>query len=511
MNGLDEIEQKQDAGNPVDGKPGPMNEGMTAHDRRERDLNPHGDADCFLTIGEAAERMSHRTLSARQLVAGVLSRAERVNPRINAIITFNREKAVQLSMNPLPGPLSGIPVTVKDIFETKGLRTTASHARWIEHIPETDAPVVARLRTAGAILIGKTNLPEMALDSQTDSPLFGVTNNPWNLSCTPGGSTGGGGAAIAAGLSFLETGSDLLGSIRLPAHFCGVFGFVPTDGTLSTAGSLLEKPKSFLMGRFLRTGFLARCVADLETAWRVTVGPVPEERDLVGPDTAFCPIPQPGDIRLAWSWNLDFLPLASEVRAAMQEWRDVLTAMHVSLADLTTGEVAFKDASGAFLDLFGAEMAYHMPAAVRGLMTLAGNRQLHTDLKRVWAAEQKRSDVLSQVDALLEQVDALVCPVAAVTAYPHMKPDSRMGIQPVYKKGIMVDGKPVNYATANVGYTVPFSVTGNPVLVLPVGFTPAGLPVGIQLVGRRYHDAELFALGKALERHALTPRWAMRT
>ena len=459
---------------------------------------------CLQSAEQAMTRMQSGTLTASALMDAILERIERYNPALNAIVTLDatnarRQAAQQQAAHPKSGPLCGLPFTVKDIWQTQGLRSTAGHPAFKDFVPERDAAVVARLRKAGAILVGKTNLAEMAGDSQTDNPLFGRTNNPWDTARTPGGSSGGGAAAVAAGLSFLDVGNDMLGSVRIPAHFCGLCGFVPTSGTVPASGSLLPPVDSHMLRQFVRPGFLARDVETLETAWRATAGPDDENRDLFAVDVREHGTPTPQKLGMAWSWQLDHLPLDNAVRCVLEKWRAEVAAAGVSVTDLEAGTVPFPDASDAFLNLFLPATALRLPPAIRALARLGGSHGLHTDLGRVWAAERKRDDALCRLDQALAQAGGiLACPVAAVPAYPHQKPDGRMGFQPIYRKGLPVNGKPENYATVNVGYTVPFTVTGNPVLVLPAGLSAEGLPVGVQLVGRRFRDTALLAAGRAL-------------
>src|SRR5581483_396831 len=184
----------------------------------------------FATVKQCSQAICQRDVSSVEVVKVLLDRITRFNPRLNAIVTLDGENALAraeeadaaLSRGNSWGPLHGIPITIKDSLTTAGLRTTSGHPDLSNYIPTRDATVVARLRAAGAIILGKTNLPTLARDVQTDNPVFGRTNNPWNLDYTPGGSTGGGAAAVAAGLTPLDIGSDIGGSLRVPAHYCGV-------------------------------------------------------------------------------------------------------------------------------------------------------------------------------------------------------------------------------------------------------------------------------------------------
>ena len=198
----------------------------------------------FLTATQLAEKIRSGETTSLEVVQAFLKQIETYNPILNAIVTLDAQGALErakeadeaLARGELWGPLHGVPVTIKDSFSTAGMLSTSSHPPLADYVPPEDATVVARLRNAGAIILGKSNLPELAGDFQTNSPIFGITNNPWDLSVTPGGSSGGSAAAVAAGLSPLEIGSDLAGSIRIPSHFCGVFGMKPTEHLVSGFG-----------------------------------------------------------------------------------------------------------------------------------------------------------------------------------------------------------------------------------------------------------------------------------
>ena len=203
-----------------------------------------------LTVHQLAQAIRERKVSAVEVVQAHLNHIAQHNPALNAIVTLDEERALQrakeadaaLARGEMWGPLHGVPVTIKDAFETAGLRTTSSFPPLAHYVPKQDATIVARLRAAGAIILGKTNMPILTVDIQTNSPLFGRANNPWDLGRTTGGSTGGGAAAVAAGLSPLEVGSDGGGSIRIPSHFCGVFGLKPTEHLVPGTGHIPDLP-----------------------------------------------------------------------------------------------------------------------------------------------------------------------------------------------------------------------------------------------------------------------------
>jgi len=206
---------------------------------------------CFDSATEAARAIRKRQVSSVELTKHILKRIDQYNPSLNAIVTLIRDEALSkahtadeaLAKGQYLGPLHGVPITIKDAFEMASVRTTAGALRLADYIPKTDAVVVSRLRTAGAVILGHTNVPFMLGDWQSYNKIFGTTNNPWDLKRTPGGSTGGGAAALAAGLSYLSVGSDIGGSIRIPAHFCGLYGHKPTLGLIPEQGHIPPSPE----------------------------------------------------------------------------------------------------------------------------------------------------------------------------------------------------------------------------------------------------------------------------
>src|SRR5579859_385273 len=278
-----------------------------------------------LTASAALAELEAGDTTSERLVEGLLERIDRLNPQLNAIITLDgagarqRAKAADEARQrgECWGPLHGLPITIKDAFETAGMRTVSGYPPFSGHVPEKDAPPVARLRQAGAIIVGKTNLPTLANGIQCDNPVFGRTNNPWDVRRTPGGSSGGAAAAIAASLSFLELGSDIGGSLRIPAHFCGVYSLKLTAGRVSGQGHLASpKALSIPAGRggllkLASFGPMARSIDDLRLAFPI----------ITEPGTPGCE-PAPGkplaEMRLAWSDDFGGAPLDEATRHAMQ-------------------------------------------------------------------------------------------------------------------------------------------------------------------------------------------------
>jgi amidase len=472
-----------------------------------------------MSISEASRLMIAGRLSSVELVRACLSRIDAVNGKINAIVTLDREAALRQAAEVdadrmtkrRAGPLLGMPFTIKDNIETAGMRTTASHPPLGTHIPTRDATVVARLKAAGAILLGKTNLPELAMDFQTDSPVFGRSNNPHDLGRTTGGSSGGAAAAVASGMSFFDVGNDLLGSVRIPAHYCGVVGYVPSAGVIPRTGMIPLRPTSESVRQLPRMGILARSVTDAGLIARIGAG-------LDGHDTSAFPVPESywGDPiseadgtaaarprhppTLLVSPDAGGVPVSAETRAAFDTFIDALRISGASVRLLQKGEFDFSLARLTFLHLFYPAIGVSMPPVVRFLARrFGGMRFIDTSLRRYFSAEIARRDLMERLDALLADADALLCPVTSTPAFPHMKPARMNGPLPLYTGGIDVDGRTVDYGTAVVGFTLPFSTTGNPVVALPIGATSGGLPIGVQAVGRRFGDSSLLLTAIELE------------
>jgi len=241
----------------------------------------------FASALEAARAIRKRQVSSVELTQHILKRIDQHNPSLNAIITLVRDKALAraraadkaMAGGQCWGPLHGVPITIKDSFEIAGVRTAAGAPSLADYVPKEDAVAVSRLRAAGAVILGHTNVPTMLSDWQSYNKIFGTTNNPWDLKRTPGGSTGGGAAALAAGLSYLSVGSDIGGSIRVPAHFCGVYGHKPTLNVIPLRGHIPPPPgmRPFPLGDLPVAGPLARSAADLQLALQVLGGPDTEE------------------------------------------------------------------------------------------------------------------------------------------------------------------------------------------------------------------------------------------
>jgi len=469
----------------------------------------------FRTATELADFIRKRNISAQEVVRAHLDQIEKHNPRLNAVVTVDAEGALQraaeadraLARGELWGPLHGVPVTIKDAFETKGLRTTSSYRPLSNYLPDEDAPVVARLRAAGAVILGKTNMPELAMDFQSNSPLFGPARNPWDLQRTPGGSTGGGAAAVAAGLSPLEIGSDLGGSIRIPSHFCGVFGYKPTEHLVPSTGHIPEIPGQIRAVRHMEVcGPIARSIEDLIKVLPLLAGP--DGKDWEVPPLPLHPeaVPPFQGLRIAWTDDFGGVPVCREARDALAELAERLSAAGCRVERGSPESFAFEDAWETYGRIVGAEMGFNFPAGRRTASRLFGQvlfrrvplyraiiRGVTLQLGRYLAALARRDALISALDRFLACRDAWLCPVSATPAFTHRASGTTKVVEP-----LEVDGKRVEYYTANMSYTTPFNLTGNPVVVLPLTRSEQGLPIGVQVVGRRWRDMRLLAVATRL-------------
>jgi len=461
----------------------------------------------FPTASELAATVRSRKTTCVRVVERHLERIRLRNPPLNAIITLDEEGArrraaeadAQLARGEQVGPLHGVPFTVKDSFETAGLRTTAGYAPFARHIPAADAPVVARLKAAGAILIGKTNLPPLASGNQTSNPIFGRTNNPWNLTLTPGGSSGGSAAAVAAGLSAFDLGSDVGGSIRGPAHLCGVCGFKPSAGSLPLAGHLASArrlrpgPLLDVMLQFPVCGPLARSAEDLRLVYSaLEARPVADH------------VPNVATLRLAWTDDIG-MPMSASVRAVLGTAAERLRAAGAQVERHGSPGFDWDEAWEATGLCIGAFEAWRSPLPRRVLFRLAGpllargmdggvivdgffagTRAGDTELQRAFG---QRERLIAQMEAFLGRFDAWIGPVLPVVAYPHSRPGGSLAIE----------GRRVPETFLDLAFSGPFNLTGHPAAVIPAGHSEEGLPVGMQIVGRRGEDAPLLALAQALD------------
>jgi amidase len=456
----------------------------------------------FSTATRAAEAVARNEVSSVELTKALLHRVELFNPRLNAITTLLGSEALKVAKTAdeavktgeALGPLHGVPVTVKECFEMKNVRTTAGSPPLAAHISERDSAVVERIRAAGAIILGHTNVPAMAADWQTYNPIFGTTNNPWDTSRTPGGSTGGGAAALAAGLTFLEIGSDIGGSIRVPSHFCGVYGHKPSLGAVSSRGHIPPAPGTPIGEPSLSVaGPLARSAGDLKIAMSILGGP---DGDMAkGFSWA---MPRPRKVKLE-EYRLGFViddprcRLSSEVKTLLVE---MLKTLRKDGLDVVEGWPKDVDPQRLFEDyryLRYASSAGSMSTAQ--IQELLRGEMVDDDSDEYAAAHAYASTVKEFQDAIWRRVqaqeawreyfkgmDAFLIPVSYVSAFPH---DHKM---PLKSRIIQTSEGPRRYQELRFWISIA-TLCGLPATVAPIGLTGGGLPVGVQILGPYMEDA----------------------
>jgi amidase len=465
----------------------------------------------FDTTVKLVETLHARKVSARELLEQSIARIEACDGRINAVVVrdFERARAAAAAADAALGrgerrPLLGVPVTVKEAFNVAGLPTTWGIPGTERIEVREDAVAVRRLKEAGAVVLGKTNVPTQLADWQTRNPIHGTTNNPWDLARTPGGSSGGSAAALAAGFVPLELGTDLNGSLRVPAHCCGVFAHKPTHGLVPLRG--LAPPGTPVLSvapdiDLAVVGPMARSAADLALALDVLAGP-----DHAAATAYRLALPPPrhatlGDFRVLVLEDHPMLPLAKDVRSALHGLADALARAGCRIGrgsplvpDLELQATTFGTLLMSFI---GADMP---EAEYRGLQRAAADlppgagAELRAMVAshRDWIhADRVRAGIAHAWRQLFREWDVVLCPVLPTTAFPH---DDRA----MEERRIVVDGKPIAY-TQQALWASLATLAGLPATALPIGRSAEGLPIGVQIVGPYLEDRTTIEFARLVE------------
>lgn len=448
-------------------------------------------------LGMAAAVRS-KEISPVELVEAHLARIEKLNPGLNAFVQLDAERARReaksaeraVKNSPSLGPLHGVPISIKSSIDVAGLRCEAGTKLRAGYVAQQDAPLVARLRAAGAIILGVTNTPELLMAWETDNLLYGRTNNPWDLSRTAGGSSGGEAAAIAGCCSAGGVGSDGGGSIRVPAHFTGICGLKPTPGRIPSTGHFPNSVGPFsLLGV---VGPMARNIADLQILFSVMQGPDDG-------DPSFAPVPlrsvQLTDIpQVGYFESDDRTPATPETRAAVRTAASGLERAGMKVTAFRPRRL--EEARQLWWKFFGVAGAMLLGPMLAGhehelspilkefsQWTAAEPRHTADTLLQTWIERDVvRADILAQ----MREFPILLCPVAAVPAFRHGE------------REWPVEGKTVRYLDA-WSYCEWFNLLGFPAAVVPVGRSPEGLPIGVQIVGRPWEEEAVLAVAAAVE------------
>ena len=444
----------------------------------------------FSSATEMAALVRSKQVSAEELVRAHLHRIGQVNPALNAVCKVDADGALEaaraadaaLARGDTLGPLHGVPITIKDSFDTKNLVSTGGTTGRAQHVPASDATAVARLRAAGAIILGKTNTPELTISYETDNLIYGRTNNPYDLTRTSGGSSGGAAAILAVGGAALELGSDTAGSIRIPAHFCGIAGLKPTFGRVSRAGHII--PPGGVVGRQTHVGPMARSVADLALSLSIIAGLDPEDPDVVPVINADHTKVKTKGLRVAYFSEFEKGTVSTEIRQAVTDTVTMLSAAGMECIEARPDCFEAADEIAVALNSGDGGEYYRL------LLRRYGTTNLHPATARFLQnvrggviSGRKYSDVLMEWAALREvalkfmtQFDLLICP-------PCNGPAPKHG------------------GTGSLDFTAAyfFNYVGWPAAVVRAGKSAEGLPIGVQVVGRPWREDNVLAVALLIE------------
>ncbi len=452
----------------------------------------------LLSVAEASGEIAAGRLSPVELTRAYLDRIEAVEPRINAYITVTGDLAIErarqaeaeIASGRNRGPLHGIPIALKDLYETAGVPTTGGSKILAENVPDEDCPAAAKLAEAGAVLLGKLNMHEFAFGITNNNAHYGPARNPWNTDCVTGGSSGGSGAAMAAGLCAATLGSDTGGSIRIPAAFCGIVGLKPTYGRVSKRGVL---PLSTSLDT---VGPMTRSVADAALVLQAIAG-----YDALDPNSVDAPVPNFLDTMDGGAAGLrvgvvrgDYrLPMDDELEAAVEAAFAQLGSLGATLVDPLELPVLREALPYNFVIISSEAAAYHREwlderpgdygEDVFGRLS-GGRNNTATDYI---AAREAQSRIRGQLEEAMSNYDALALPMLPLTA------------PPIGQDAVTVGGAAMDLRTAVTWYTQPFNLTGFPAISVPCGFTSAGMPIGFQLVGKPFSEGTLLRVAHAYE------------
>jgi len=453
---------------------------------------------CFKSAREIRSLIGRKEISPRETLEAFISRIETVNPKVNAFCTlaFDQAREVakkaeeKISAGEAIGPLHGVPVAIKDLTPTAGIRTTYGSKIFEDYIPDEDGLIVERLKSAGAIVIGKTNTPEFGAGANTYNAVFGATRNPWDPRLTCGGSSGGSAVALACGLSPLATGSDLGGSLRIPASFCGVVGFRTSPGLIPFYPDILG------WDTFSVEGPMARDVADTALLLSVLAG-FDERSPISFPVDARAFLsaverPEIKGFRVAWSPDLGIIPVDREVRTVAQQAAKRFSELGCVV------EEAHPDFEG-LREVISVTRAHRMATLHREKLekwrhvmnpNLVWNIEQGLSLtgKEIEEAEKARTVLYHRVRHFLKRYDLLLTPTVAVPPFP---------VEIPFPKEI--NGQPMTNYTDWFLLTYAVSITSLPAISVPCGWTSQGLPVGLQIVGRKLQESTVLRAAAAFE------------
>ena len=453
----------------------------------------------FAPANKLVAMLRARDVSSEEMVDAFIERIETVNHGLNAVVTLVEDRAAReaeesdrrLSGKGEVRPLEGLPITIKDSIITEGVRSTWGMKMFEHHVAKQDAPTVARLRAAGAIIIGKTNTPEMTMDYDCDNPVFGQTNNPWNRERVPGGSSGGEAAALAAGMSPLGMGSDYRGSIRVPSAFCGIVGLKPTWGTIPGSGHMPPSPAlPPTLAHMSVLGPMARYVDDLTLAYNIVKGPHPSAPHTVPSPNAHPDTVDLKKIRCAIFTDACNVPVTSDIRAAIEHAGRTLQKMGIVVEavkpPVDEGErlwFAYNGADGNQTLVGGLAEGLKLSRERLRSFMVAGESKSAAEFFKI---SMERDTWRVQLAEFMERYPIIIGSAFCTTAFKHGETE------------LDIDGKKYSHILA--GWPAAWgNCAGLPGVVVPCGKDRDGMPIGLQINGRAFDEETVLAVAKAAE------------
>ena len=486
---------------------------QTIHVVKGDDMQPADYCDSNLTTTLTA--LEAGTLTSEALTQALLDRIAERNPAINAVVTMQAESALararqadhDRAAGQVWGPLHGIPMTIKDGFEVLGMVTASGSPSLKQYQPKENAVAVQRLIDAGAIIVGKTNVPLYCGDFQSYNAVYGTTNNPWDTSRSPGGSSGGAAAALASGMTLAELGSDIGGSIRNPAHFCGVYGHKPSQGIVPTRGHIPGPPGTKGQTDMVVAGPMARSAADLRLLLDVLAGPDAlddEGWQLDLPDCRW----EADEFRVLCWFDDPTCPIDTGYRTQLRNAASALRGMGATVTDTPPDELQLSQYYPLYMRLLAGVMGGGLPANPFKQMqwaarigkltgktrpdTVPGYAAAATQSHREWLRDNElRHRLRHQWQTLFESYDVVLMPVTPTAAMPHQQAGN------LFKRRIQVDGVSRPYAD-NMAWVAPATLLHLPATVAPIGVAD-NLPVGVQIVGPYLHDKRTIRAAELLQ------------
>lgn len=459
---------------------------------------------------ELARGIKARDYTSEQVLNHFLERTRRLNPAINAIVVLREEQAREQARQADKaanegrdlGPLHGVPMTIKETFELEGWPTTAGHKGYRDHISSRTAVAAQRLLDAGAIIFGKTNVPEFAGDLQSFNEIYGTTNNPWNTDLTPGGSSGGAAAALASGLTPLELGSDIGGSIRTPAAFCGVYGLKTTQGLIPMRGHVPAAPGSLAKRDMGVGGPLARHLEDLEAELDLLAGPdrdmAPWQIKLPQADT------RPLKAYRFASWlNDNWAPVDNKVLEPLTSFCDQLLSKGCRVEDARPNDLTLESTHRLYYHLLGGVMGQSLPEKIRKRLAVSaaeeGDDYPHRFARAAlqshgeWLRkDEERAQLRQRWAEFFKDYDLLICPVTNTLPFPHNQDT------PATQRTLTINGRAESYMDITVWAGVAM-VVGLPAISIPIGLGDDGLPRALQIIGPAWSEKTLIQVARLIQ------------